>query len=116
MEYIRKDICESRGDYMFRKKLEDLLNDRSDKLVIDIRSKEDYEKETLPGAINIYHEEFYKRVNELPKNKRIYIFCYTGYTGDEIAEDLVKKGYDIYSIEEGYRAIVRMNVKKMINL
>ena len=101
---------------MFRKTLEDMINDNQDKLIVDLRTKKDYDKETYPGAIHIFHEDFYKYMGVLPKNKRIYIFCYTGVTGDEIAEDLSRKGYDIYSIEEGYRAIVRMNVHKMMNI
>ena len=62
----------------------------------------------------MYHKDFYKYIDVLPKDKRIYVFCYTGVTGDEIAEDLSHKGYDIYSIENGYRAIMRMNVHQMM--
>jgi len=101
---------------MFRKTLEDMLNDEQEKLIIDLRAKQDYDKETYPGALHIFHEDFYKYLDVLPKNKRIYLFCYTGVTGDEIAEDLTQKGYDIYSIEEGYRAMVRMNVHKMMSI
>lgn len=100
---------------MFRKRIEELLNDPQDKLIIDLRAKEDYSKETYPGAIHIYHEDFYKYVDILPKDKRIYLICYTGVTGDEIAEDLSQKGYDIYSIEDGYRAVVRMRVHKLLS-
>ena len=32
---------------MYRKKLEDVLNDRSPKVMIDLRKKEDYRKEVL---------------------------------------------------------------------
>ena len=99
---------------MFRKKIEELSEDNHEKLVIDLRRKEDYQKETYPGAINIFYEDFYKYVDVLPKDKRIYLFCYTGVTGDEIAEDLSQKGYEIYSIEEGYRAIIRMKVRRMM--
>ena len=99
---------------MFRKRIEELLNDRQDKLVIDLRAKEDYNKETFPGAIHIYHKDFYKYLDILPKNKRIYLICYTGVTGDEIAEDLSQKGYDVYSVEDGYRAVVRMNVHRLL--
>jgi len=99
---------------MFRKTLEEYMNDNQEKLMIDLRARADFEKETYPGALHIYHKEFYKYIDILPKNKRIYVFCYTGVTGDEIAEDLSLKGYDIYSIEEGYRAIIRLNVHQMM--
>ena len=99
---------------MFRKTLEEYMNDNQEKLMIDLRARADFEKETYPGALHIYHKEFYKYIDILPKNKRIYVFCYTGVTGDEIAEDLSLKGYDIYSIEGGYQAVIRMNVHKVL--
>lgn len=99
---------------MFRKTLEEYINDNQEKLLIDLRAAVDYEKETYPGALHIYHKDFYKYLDVLPKDKRIYIFCYTGMTGDEIAEDLSRKGYDIYSIDEGYRAVTRWNVHQMM--
>ena len=99
---------------MFRKTLEEFMNDNQEKLMIDLRARADFEKETYPGALHIYHKEFYRYIDILPKNKKIYVFCYTGVTGDEIAEDLSLKGYDIYSIENGYRDIMRMNVHHMM--
>ena len=100
---------------MFRKTLEEFMNDPVEKLIIDLRKKEAYEDDTYPGAINIYYEDFYKYLHVLPQKRRIYVFCYTGVSGDEIAEDLSKKGYDIYSIEEGYRAVIRWKVRKMMS-
>ena len=35
---------------MYRKTVDELQNDQREKLVIDIRSEEDYTKETYPGA------------------------------------------------------------------
>ena len=99
---------------MFRKSLDDMINDKGEKMVIDLRRNEDYRKDTYPGAINIYYDDFYKYLNILPKARRIYLFCYTGGSADEIAEDLYRKGYDIFSIEEGYQAVVRWKVKKMM--
>lgn len=37
----------------------------------------------------------------------MYLFCYTGQRSDEIAEDLSEQGYEIYSIEGGYRSYLR---------
>lgn len=99
---------------MYRKSLDDLVNEKEEKIIIDLRKKEDYRKDTYPGAINIDYDEFYKYLSLLPKDRRIYLFCYTGVSADEIAEDLSGKGYDIYSIEEGYRAVVKMNVRKYL--
>lgn len=98
---------------MFRKNLEEMLQDNHPKILIDLRRKEDYRKETIPGAVNIYHGDFLRYVPRLPENKRIYLFCYTGDTSDELAEYLSEKGYDAYSIEEGYHAYLRYKLKQM---
>ena len=89
---------------MDRKTIEDLERDDRDKLVIDIRSKEDFDKETYPGAINIYWEKFRDHLDQVPKDRPVYLICYTGQRSDEIAGELSEEGYEIYSIEEGFRA------------
>lgn len=99
---------------MFRKSLEEFLKDNSSKIVIDLRKPEDYRKETIPGAVNVYYKDFFRYTSRLARNKRIYLFCYTGETSDEYAEQLSKRGYDIYSIEEGYHAYLRYKLKKMM--
>lgn len=98
---------------MFRRNLEDVLRDTAPKMLIDLRRKEDYRKETIPGAVNIFHGDFQRYVHRLPKDKRVYLFCYTGETSDEIAEELSKKGYDTFSIEGGYHSYLRYKLKQM---
>lgn len=88
--------------------------DSREKWIIDIRSKEDYEKETYPGAVNIYWEEFDSQKEQLPKDKPIYLLCYTGKKSDEIAEDYAEEGYEIYSIDGGFRAFVRMKLQNFM--
>ena len=99
---------------MYRKSLEEVLRDKGPKVIIDLRKKEDYRKETIPGAVNVYHGEFQRYLSRLPRDKRIYLLCYTGETSDELAEELSQKGYDIYSIDEGYHAYLRYKLKYMM--
>ena len=92
---------------MYRKTVDELQNDQREKLVIDIRSEEDYTKETYPGAKHIFWETFMDHIGEIPKDQPVYLFCNTGQRSDEIAEELSDKGYEIYSIEGGYRSYLR---------
>ena len=94
--------------------LQEMEQDSREKWIIDIRSKEDYEKETYPGAVNIYWEEFDSQKEQLPKDKPIYLLCYTGKKSDEIAEDYAEEGYEIYSIDGGFRAFVRMKLQNFM--
>ena len=99
---------------MFRRTIEELEQDSREKLVIDIRSAAEYEKETYPGAINIDKDDFEQHIAELPKDKPIYLICYTGQKSDEIAETLSGKGYEIYSIDGGYRSWLRIKLARLM--
>lgn len=92
---------------MYRKTIDELQKDARDKQVIDLRSEEDFEKETYPGALNIYWEELGKRIDEVSKDIPVYLICYTGQKSDEIAQNLQEQGYEAYSVEGGYRAYLR---------
>lgn len=92
---------------MYRKTIDELQKDARDKQVIDLRSKEDFEKETYPGALNIYWEELGERMDEVSKDIPVYLICYTGQKSDEIAQNLQEQGYEAYSVEGGYRAYLR---------
>ena len=92
---------------MYRKTIDELQKDARDKQVIDLRSEEDFEKETYLGALNIYWEELGKRIDEVSKDIPVYLICYTGQKSDEIAQNLQEQGYEAYSVEGGYRAYLR---------
>lgn len=96
-----------RGRVMYRKTIDELQKDARDKQVIDLRSEEDFEKETYPGALNIYWEELGERMDEVSKDIPVYLICYTGQKSDEIAQNLQEQGYEAYSVEGGYRAYLR---------
>lgn len=100
---------------MYHKTIEEFENDHRDKVVIDIRKAEDFHQETYPEALNIYWEEFMNQKEQIPKDKPIYLLCYTGQRSDEIAEELQEEGYEIYSIDGGFRSYTRRKLSKMMS-
>ncbi len=94
--------------------IEELEEYSGEKQVIDLRSREDYEKETYPGARNIPWEELLERKGELSKELPIYLVCYTGQKSEELGEELSEEGFEIYSIEGGYRAYLRLKLRRMM--
>ena len=44
---------------------------------------------------------------DLPKDKRICVYCQAGIISEDIAELLRDAGYDAYSLEGGYRRWLR---------
>ena len=94
--------------------IEELQEDTREKQIIDIRDAADFEKETYPGAVNIYWEELAVHMDEIRKDCPVYLLCYTGQKSEEIAEELTEQGYEIYSIKNGYRAWLKMKLSKMM--
>lgn len=94
--------------------IEELQEDTREKQIIDIRDSADFEKETYPGAVNIYWEELEKHMDEIRKDCPVYLICYTGQKSEEIAEELTEQGYEIYSIKNGYRAWLKMKLSKLM--
>ena len=95
--------------------IEELQEDTREKKIMDIRDRADFDKETYPGAINIYWEEFEEHMDEIRKDCPVYLICYTGQKSDEIAEELTEQGYEIYSIKNGYRAWLRIKLSKLMS-
>lgn len=99
---------------MFRKKIEEIEQDKRDKQIIDLRSPEEYEKDTYPGAVNLFWEELEEHRDEIAKDKPVYLICYTGQKSDEIAENLVEQGYEAYSIQNGFHSYLRLKLQRMM--
>lgn len=93
---------------------DELELDEREKTIIDIRSSEDYEKETYPGAINYFWEDFSEKINEIPKDKPVYLICYVGKKSEELAQELREIGYEAYSLEQGFRAYLRLRLKRLM--
>ena len=103
-----------RVENMERKTIQALIEDAGEKLVIDIRSEEDYKRETYPGAIHIFHEDFMDEIDRVPKDRPVYLICYTGQKSDDIAEELSGQGYEIYSIDGGFHSYLRYKLQKLM--
>lgn len=57
----------------------------------------------LPGAINIPVDQLRQRMNELPKDKEIIIYCQVGLRGNVAYRQLVNNGYKPRNLLGGYR-------------
>lgn len=82
--------------------------------IIDIRKQEDYNRNTIPYAMNIPIEKFQNGIPDLDKTKPVYILCYTGEKGEAIVEQLEEAGYDAANISGGYRAFLRLQLSRMV--
>ncbi|MDD2437891.1 MAG: FAD-dependent oxidoreductase, partial [Massilibacteroides sp.] len=73
-------------------------------LLVDVRTSDEYELGTIPGAINIPIDELRGRLNELSKDKEIVLFCAVGLRGYLAWRILSQNDYNqIYNLSGGYK-------------
>lgn len=71
-------------------------------LFLSVRSAEDYAKGHIEGAINIpWGKGMQKDFSQLPKDKKIIVYCYTGQTAGQTVAGLRLLGYDAVSMNGG---------------
>lgn len=54
------------------------IKNKEDFILLDVRSKPEFEQKHLPGSTNIYVGKLPKHLDELPKDKMIVTFCGSG--------------------------------------
>lgn len=85
---------------------------RDEFLVIDVRSRSQYEAAHIEDAINIPLETLREKVKELDKNKKIAVHCNKGVTGNMGQNILLNSGFHAYNISGGYSNYSTLNKKK----
>ena len=60
--------------------------------------------DSIEGAINIPFSQFATKLDSVPKDKPVIVYCRVGDFSEEIAEILSERGYDVTNLEGGYNA------------
>ncbi len=69
--------------------------------IIDARDEKDYAEGRLKGAVNITLDTLDKKMSEIPKDRPIAVYCYSGNRSFELAERLTKAGFKAVSSLDG---------------
>lgn len=72
---------------------------------IDLRDSLQFNKVHLNKFINIPYDSFVANPPKLPKNKPIFLICYSGKRSLDLAQKLTRNGYQAYSFSGGFYAI-----------
>lgn len=75
---------------MFAKALDTTANDV---VILDVRTDEETEAGKIAGAIAIPAEEVFERLDEIPKDKQVFVHCSTGVRAEMAYLTLKEKGY-----------------------
>ncbi len=90
-----------------------VLEDRKDVLVLDIRTPREWQAGMIPGAIGInrYDREFQNLIDALPRDRPLLLYCRTGSRSRGVLQMLVQKGFNqIFHLESGIHAWVQNNL------
>ena len=67
---------------------------------VDVRTPEEYKAGHIPGAINIPASEIQGRMNEVPKDKEVYVYCHSGKRAAKASAILAKAGFSVENLPE----------------
>lgn len=74
--------------------------------IIDARERREFERGHLKNAVNIPLSEFRKRLDEIPKDRPVYIHCRSGQRSYNMVMALKNIGYDnVYNIAGSFMGI-----------
>ncbi len=73
-------------------------------ILLDVRTVKEYRKKTIQGAINIPVDELRHRLEEIPKDKQIVVFCGVGYRSYIACRILEQHGFkETYELTGGFK-------------
>lgn len=79
--------------------------------IIDIRDKEEVQKDEMPGAVYVPSDEI-EISEKVELSKKLIICCRIGKISIDVAEQLREKGIDAVSLEGGYTAWLLDSIKR----
>jgi rhodanese-related sulfurtransferase len=91
-DYGNVDVAEAR----------DIIGEKGELVILDVRTVSEYESGHLEGAINIPVEALSGRLSELNPNDELLVYCRTGNRSTTAVGILKENGYDrIYHMDAG---------------
>ena len=71
-------------------------------VLLDARTKAEYDRGHIEGALHIPVDELRERMEELPKDKPIYVYCHSGLRSYIACRMLTGSGRECYNLSGGY--------------
>lgn len=81
-----------------------LAADRTNALLLDVRTPEEHALGAIPGSVNIPLDDLRERLKEIPADKEIYTYCAVGLRGYLALKILTAHGYKhVRNLSGGYK-------------
>ncbi len=63
-------------------------------MLIDVRTSGEFAGGYIPGAVNIALQDLNQRLNKIPKDKPVVVYCRSGNRSASAAQALLQAGYE----------------------
>jgi rhodanese-related sulfurtransferase len=93
------DFVEYGGGTIFAQQIP--VQDWRNFFIVDTRSSSQYEKEHIPGAVNIEWRQLLARRSELPRDRPVLVYCNTGSLSAQAGFALRLAGHENVRILQG---------------
>lgn len=78
-------------------------------ILLDVRTDEEHQAGAIPGSLHIPIDSLRDRLNEVPKEREIIVYCAVGLRGYTAARILSQRGYDVRNLSGGYETYRMFN-------
>ena len=72
-------------------------------MLVDVRTFQENAQGTIPGAVCAPVDELRERLDDLPRDKELLVFCQVGLRGYVAARLLAQHGFKVRNLSGGYR-------------
>ncbi len=72
-------------------------------ILLDVRDPSEIEKGIIPGALHIPLNELRSRLNEIPREKRVIVYCQSGQRSYYACRILMQNGYTCRNLSGAYK-------------
>ena len=114
MGYCGANIMENIVENTQWYEIEDLV--KNEEYILDVREEYEVSNGSIKNVVNIPLGQLRDRLNEIPKDRKIYVCCQVGLRGYIACTILNQYGYKTSNIDGGYKTYSSIkNAEKLIN-
>ncbi|WP_372773204.1 CoA-disulfide reductase [Mangrovibacterium sp.] len=109
--YVAENIIAGRLKIMTWREVSNL--DSSNICLLDVRTPEEHELGHIEGSLNVEVDKIRERLSEIPRDKKIIVYCGVGIRGYFAARILMQNGYtEVYNLSGGYKTYEHTTCKQ----
>lgn len=97
--YVIENVMEGKVIQLAWDQIDNLSEDD---VLLDVRTRNEFERDTLPNAINVPLDELREHLDELDTTKRYLVFCQSGLRSYVACRILSQNGFDCRNMMGGY--------------